>query len=202
LLKDAARNPSVNINQEKWGDLVAQVRQLNADLGERAAQALLKEVRVSPTLVKYAEPNQYEIETRREFQQAASELMAGAAVAKAPLVDLLEDDALEIELATTLLYQHSHYSYRQLQEKVSGLSGLRVALRKNHEELRRGLRQTRGERSRRRGTQGSLCIAYGLSLPRALQDGFRRGPLHQRAAHHARRALLLPQRRLCDVRES
>jgi thymidylate synthase ThyX len=126
LLKDAARNPSVNINQEKWGDLVAQVRELNADLGERAAQALLKEVRVSPTLVKYAEANQYEIETRREFQHAARELMAGAAIEKAPLVDLLEDDALEIELATTLLYQNSHYSYRQIREKVSGLSGSRV----------------------------------------------------------------------------
>jgi len=35
--------------------------------------------------------------------------MGGSAIAKAPLVDLLEDDSLEIELATTLLYQHSHY---------------------------------------------------------------------------------------------
>jgi thymidylate synthase ThyX len=126
LLKDAARTPSVNINQEKWGELVAHVRELNADLGERAAQALLKEVRVSPTLVKYAEASQYEMETRRELQQAARELMAGAVITKAPLVDLLEDDALEVELAATLLYQHSHYSYRQIREKVSGLSGSRV----------------------------------------------------------------------------
>jgi hypothetical protein len=76
--------------------------------------------------VKYAEPSQYEIETRRELQQAARELMAGAAIAKAPLVNLLEDDSLEMELATTLLYQHSHYSYRQIREKISGLSGARV----------------------------------------------------------------------------
>jgi len=39
LLKDAARNPSVNINQEKWAGLVAEVRALNADLGERAAHS-------------------------------------------------------------------------------------------------------------------------------------------------------------------
>src|SRR5213083_1955422 len=45
LLKDAARNPSVNINQEKWSGLVAEVRALNAELGERAAQTLLKDVR-------------------------------------------------------------------------------------------------------------------------------------------------------------
>jgi thymidylate synthase ThyX len=126
LLKDAARNPSVNINQEKWAGLVAEVRALNADLGERAAQTLLKDVRVSPTLVKYAEPNVYEMETRKELQQAARELMGGAAIAKAPLVDLLEDDTLEIELATTLLYQHSHYSYRQIREKVSGLNAAQV----------------------------------------------------------------------------
>jgi thymidylate synthase ThyX len=127
LLKDAARNPSVNINQEKWAGLVEEVRALNADLGERAAQALLKDVRVSPTLVKYAEASAYEVETRRELQQAARELMSGAAIAEAPLVDLLEeDDPLEIELATTLVYQHSHYSYRQIRKKVSGLSGSRV----------------------------------------------------------------------------
>jgi len=33
-------------------------------------------VRVSPTLVKYAEPSVYEMETRKELQQAARELMA------------------------------------------------------------------------------------------------------------------------------
>jgi len=82
-------------------------------------------VRVSPTLVKYAEPSVYEMETRKELQQAARELMGGSAIAKAPLVDLLEDDGLEIELATTLLYQHSHYSYRQIRERVSGLSAAR-----------------------------------------------------------------------------
>src|SRR5438270_2286975 len=126
LLKDAARNPSVNINQEKWAELVAEVRALNADLGERAAQTLLKDVRVSPTLVKYAEPSAYEIQTRDELQHAANEVMDGAVIAKAPLVDLLEDDPLEVELATTLLYQNSRYSYRQIRDKVSGLSGSRV----------------------------------------------------------------------------
>ena len=60
----------------------------------------------------------YEIETRRELQQAAAELMRDAAIAAAPLVDLLEDDPLEIELATTLLYGHCHYSYRQLRKAV------------------------------------------------------------------------------------
>ena len=46
-------------------------------------------VRVAPTLVKYADPNAYEIATRQELLQAASELMHGTDIAPAPLVDLL-----------------------------------------------------------------------------------------------------------------
>jgi hypothetical protein len=79
---------------------------------------MLREVRVAPTLVKYADPNAYEMETRRNLQQAATELMRGAAIAPAPLVDLLDDDPLEIELATTLLYGQCHYSYRQIRGAV------------------------------------------------------------------------------------
>ncbi len=40
----------------------------------------------------------------------------------APVVDLLEDEPLEIELATTLLYQYDHHSYRQIRGVVEGLS--------------------------------------------------------------------------------
>ena len=68
-----------------------------AEIAERAERELLREVRVAPTLVKYADPNPYEIETRRELQQAAAELMRGAAIEPAPLVDLVDDDAFEIE---------------------------------------------------------------------------------------------------------
>ncbi len=64
---------------------------------------LLRPVRVAPTLMKYAEPNAYEIETRRELRAAATELLAPIAIGDAPTVDLLDDDPLEIELAATLL---------------------------------------------------------------------------------------------------
>src|SRR5207302_11139210 len=92
LLKQAAREPAYNLNQETWGDLVRQVRELNRDLGDRCAQSLLKDVRVSPTLVKYAEPCQYEIASRDELLHAARELMHGAGVEPAKLVCLLEDE--------------------------------------------------------------------------------------------------------------
>ena len=46
--------------------------------------------------------------------------MRGQSIAPAPAVDLLDDEPLEIELATTLLYEHSRHSYRQLREAVLG----------------------------------------------------------------------------------
>ncbi|HTR65994.1 MAG TPA: FAD-dependent thymidylate synthase, partial [Terriglobales bacterium] len=145
LLKQAARQPAYNINQENWRKLVEDVRALDPALGERAAQELLKDVKAAPTLVKYAEANPYEMETRRELRQAAAELMQGAAIASAKTVELLEDDPLEIELATTLLYEHCHHPYRQIRERVEGLSGARrgelIALgtkhRGKHDELLR-----------------------------------------------------------------
>jgi thymidylate synthase ThyX len=123
LLKQAALSPAYNANEESLRALVAEIRTVSPEIADRAERELLHEVRVAPTLVKYADPNVYEIETRRELQQAAAELMRGVAIEPAPLVDLLDhdsedNDALEIELATTLVYGHCHYSYRQIRVVV------------------------------------------------------------------------------------
>jgi thymidylate synthase ThyX len=127
-LKQAAVSPAYNPNEESLRALVAEIRTVSPEIADRAERELLREVRVAPTLVKYADPNLYEIETRRELQQAASQLMQDAAIEPAPLVDLLDDDLLdndlidndplEIELAATLLYAHCHYSYRQLRKTI------------------------------------------------------------------------------------
>ncbi len=114
LLKRAATSPAYNANEESLEALVGAIGEVSPELAERARRELLREVRVAPTLVKYADPNAYEIESRRELGQAAAELMRGAAVEPAPLVDLLEGEPLEIELATTLAYGNCHYSYRQI----------------------------------------------------------------------------------------
>jgi thymidylate synthase ThyX len=123
LLKQAAISPAYNPNEESLRALIAGIRAVSPEIADRAERELLREVRVAPTLVKYADPNRYEIETRRELQQAAAELMQGAAIEPAPLVDLLDNDLidndpLEIELATTLVYAHCHYSYRQLRKTI------------------------------------------------------------------------------------
>src|SRR5947209_10740935 len=68
------------------------------------------------------DPNSYVIETRRELRQAAAELMRGSSIEPAGLVDLLDDESLELELATTLLYEHCHYPYRQIRQTVGAAS--------------------------------------------------------------------------------
>ncbi len=78
--------------------------------------------------------------------QAAAELMKGAPIeTPAGPVDLLDDQPLEIDLATTLLYGASHYSYRQIARQVGSLEEARrneiIALgarhRGRHDELLR-----------------------------------------------------------------
>jgi thymidylate synthase ThyX len=148
LLKRAATSAAYNVNQESWRNLVREIRELSPELGARAEQELLKEVRVAPTLVKYADPNPYEIESRRELRQIASELMNDAAIEHAPLVDLLDDEPLEIELACTLLYEHCDYSYRQIRQAIESVAdaqrreiiaaGLRN--RGKHDEMLRAFR--------------------------------------------------------------
>jgi thymidylate synthase ThyX len=118
LLKQAAISPAYNANEGSLRALVEEIRAVSPEIADRAERELLREVRVAPTLIKYADPNPYEIETRRELEQAAAELMRGAAIEPALLVDLLDADPLEIELATTLLYGHCHYSYRQLRQAI------------------------------------------------------------------------------------
>ncbi len=125
LLKQAAQDPAYNVGHAKASELLEQIEHESPATAGRAREFLLRPVRVAPTLMKYAEPNAYEIETRRDLTAAASELLAGVAIEPAPMVDLLDDDPLEIELAATLLYQYSHHPYRQIRDVVSGLPGMR-----------------------------------------------------------------------------
>jgi len=148
LLKQAALSPAYNVNQESLRELVSQIRAAAPELADRAERELLREVRVAPTLVKYADPNPYEMETRRDLRQAASDLMGSSPLAPSRVVDLLDDEPLEIELATTLLYEHSDYPYRQIRDAVDALGeklrceiiDLGLRHRGKHDELLRPFR--------------------------------------------------------------
>jgi thymidylate synthase ThyX len=148
-LKKAATGAAYNVNADSLRNLVEQIRAVNPELGARAEQELLREVRVAPTLVKYADPNEYEMATRRELRQAARELMTHEQLAPSKaIVDLLDEEPLEVEIATTLLYEHCHHSYRQIRQavQVAGerrrreIIDLGLRHRGKHDEMLRGFR--------------------------------------------------------------
>ena len=146
LLKDAAKDAAYNVQSESLRALVEEIKGTNPELGAKAEQQLLRPTRVAPTLVKYANANEYEGRTRNELEHAAAELMEGIPLQKAPLVDLVEDGPLEVEIATTLLYSACHHSYRQIQQRVDALTAaqcsevidLGMRHRGQYDELLRG----------------------------------------------------------------
>jgi len=144
-LKEAARNPAYNVNGHALRELWEEIRARDDGWGNNVYDLLMKEVRPAPTLVKYAEASPYLMRSREELAAAAAELMADAAIAPAPAVDLLDDEPLEVEIATTLLYEHCAYPYRQIRERVAALGAgergeivdLGVKHRGPHDELLR-----------------------------------------------------------------
>ena len=153
-LRSAAAEPAWNVQRDKLEEM-AGAGVVDAVATAEILNDLMPPVRTAPTLVKYAEPNEYQMATRRELTQAAAELMRGAEIYPAPVVDLLDDDEdLEVELATSLLYPVCHYSYRQLRGAVAALSETRrnellklgAAHRGRHDELLRAFHSGHGFR--------------------------------------------------------
>ncbi len=158
-LRAAASDPAWNVQRDKLEQMAGEGT-VDAEATAGILHHLMPPVRTAPTLVKYAEPNEYQIRARRELAQAVRELMKGpdgasAEIYPAPLVDLLDDDEdLEVELATSLLYPCCHYSYRQLRGAVSALPEARrnelIALgnahRGKHDELLRPFHSGHGFR--------------------------------------------------------
>jgi thymidylate synthase ThyX len=158
-LRSAASEPAWNVLRDKLEEKAGE-GVVDAMATAEILNDLLTEVRVAPTLVKYAEPNEYQQATRLELEQAVRELMVTpdgmpAPIYPAPLVDLLDDDEdLEVELATSLLYPCCHYSYRQLRGAVAALPETRrnellklgAAHRGRHDELLRPFHSGHGFR--------------------------------------------------------
>jgi thymidylate synthase ThyX len=153
-LRTAASEPAWNVQRDKLEQMAGE-GSVDATATAEILNDLMVPVKTAPTLVKYAEPNDYQIETRKELSQAVNELMKGVEIYPAPVVDLLDDDEdLEVELATSLLYSCCHYSYRQLRGAVAALPETRrnellkigTAHRGKHDELLRAFHSGHGFR--------------------------------------------------------
>jgi thymidylate synthase ThyX len=133
-LREAATGPAWNVNSQSAAAFVERISALDVDadpsLAAEAANLLTREVRTAPTLVKYAQPNDYLLQTRAVLAQAAKEILAQIPSESLPhaVVDLVErTETLEVELAATLLYSASHHSYRKIRDLVAHLPAARVS---------------------------------------------------------------------------
>ena len=154
-LRAAAAGPAWNVQEVSAAGLLAEL-EASGDAHARAAAGLLRRpIATAPTLVKYAAANAYQTSSQAALTQAGAELMGGATIAAAPVVDLVEDgDSLEVELAASLLYPVCHYPYRQVREAVAALPEARrdelialgAAERGRHDELLRAFHAGRGLR--------------------------------------------------------
>jgi len=173
-LREAATGPAWNITAQAGAALVTDIAKIDPTLGEQAGAMLTREVRTAPTLVKYAEASAYQMETRAALAQAAAEVMAGAPIAPAPLVDLVErTESLEVELAATLLYSASHYSYRQVRDTVANLPEARV-----NEIVELGLRHRGRHDEALRAFHAGAALRFDILMD---IGGFRDMHRHRRA---------------------
>ncbi len=91
-------------------------------LAAEAAALFTRDVRTAPTLVKYAQPSEYLMQSQADLARAAAEALAPIPFESLPhaVVDLVErTESLEVELAATLLYSASHHSYRAIRDLVA-----------------------------------------------------------------------------------
>ncbi|HEY5328875.1 MAG TPA: FAD-dependent thymidylate synthase [Acidobacteriaceae bacterium] len=153
-LRAAASEPAWNVQRAALEEMAGE-GSVPQEATREILEEFLKPVRTAPTLVKYAERSEYVCASRAELAEAARELMKGAEIYPAPVVDLLDDDEdLEVEIATSLLYPQCHYSYRQLRGAVAALREpqrneilkLGAAHRGRHDELLRAFSAGHGFR--------------------------------------------------------
>jgi thymidylate synthase ThyX len=99
-------------------------------LAAEAAALFMRDVRTAPTLVKYAQPSEYLLQSQNDLRQAAHELLRDVPSKGSlhAIVDLVErTETLEVELAATLLYSACHLPYRSVRDQVAAWPSARVS---------------------------------------------------------------------------
>jgi len=144
-LKQSAKEPPLDFRLGQIREIVEQMREVCSIDQLQLIDSLLQPEPVAPTLVKYAEPREYDTERKRELSAAATELLDNVPIQSVDRVTLVRPPHIEVELAATLLYEHSHHPYTQIVDLVSGLPrhqrneiiGLGLKSRRSHDEVSR-----------------------------------------------------------------
>ncbi|MFA6587505.1 MAG: FAD-dependent thymidylate synthase [Patescibacteria group bacterium] len=107
FLKEGEQNPDPKIQE-----LMAKIR-----------ASINLQVKGAPTLIKYTDPTPYNREARHRMQELAIKYLGDLHVlADEARVKFHPSQNLEIDLATTLLYEVTHFSFGQIREVIESLS--------------------------------------------------------------------------------
>jgi len=88
------------------------------DIGQEIKEKAIAEV---PTLVRFAQKNQYLIETKQELRQLAGTFLAGPGLAN-PVAIVDYDKDAENKLIACLFYPYANLSYKEIKERVDKMS--------------------------------------------------------------------------------
>ena len=111
-LKESATKPPYDVRLEELQKILARVQAKSPGQDMSDFDEILTNAPTAPTLVKYADARPYDLASRNELSQLVRELLKNTDIAPADAVSIVFPDTLEIELAATLLYEHSHYAIR------------------------------------------------------------------------------------------
>jgi thymidylate synthase ThyX len=121
-MRAACRQPGYDLTRER----VAGALNGHIDTSPALVEALTP-VAPAPTLVKYAEPATYPVETRAALASVAESVLRGVEPDRCTRVQLVPETSVEIDAVTSLLYRvdRGGRSYTQVQGVVAGLSEAR-----------------------------------------------------------------------------
>ena len=88
-------------------------------IGERLKEESLK---ITPTLIKFANANEYLQKTEQELAVLAKYTLIDAPASVNPVEIVDYDRAAENKLVASLLYRHSHEPYKQIYAKIKNMT--------------------------------------------------------------------------------
>ena len=121
-LESAATNPAYNPHAREVETLLAAANPSNEPMVASIRAKLNLQYKGAPTLIKHTDPTPYFRDTRRRLQQVAATVLGDLHILEdEPRVAFYEAGHPEIDLATALLYEVSHFSYGQIRRVVEDL---------------------------------------------------------------------------------
>ncbi len=121
-LQEAATNPAYNPHAKEVEMLLAAADPSAEAMANSIKAKLNLQYKGAPTLVKHTDPTPFFRDTRRRLQQTAATVLGDLHVLDdEPRVAFYESDHPEVDLATALLYEVTHFSYGQIRRVVQDL---------------------------------------------------------------------------------